>query len=187
MMPTYDPALTPTRNMGQIPELFRTWPGVRHNAHPAKSFAAWGRYAEFVVEGHSFDNALGEESPLARIYDLEGWILLLGVSYDCNTSFYLAQYRIAGWPRVEMASPVRERGERIWKRYCDLSRAFTIPTSDGRTPLEELGWHFDQEGHTLRGRVGSAEAILLPQRACVDFTARWFEERRAEIGLTGHA
>lgn len=42
---------------------------------------------------HSLDDALGEGSPLARVYDLDGQVLLLGVGHDNNTSLHLAEYR----------------------------------------------------------------------------------------------
>jgi aminoglycoside 3-N-acetyltransferase len=35
----------------------------------------------------------GEASPLARLYDLDAWVLLLGVGYQRNTCFHLAEYR----------------------------------------------------------------------------------------------
>jgi len=36
---------------------------------------------------------LGNESPLAKIYDLDGYVLLLGVDHDKNTSLHLAEVR----------------------------------------------------------------------------------------------
>jgi aminoglycoside 3-N-acetyltransferase len=77
-MPAYDRALTPTFRMGVIPETFRKQTGVQRSANPDASFAAWGKHAQRIIADHALFPLFGERSPLARVYELEGWVLLLG-------------------------------------------------------------------------------------------------------------
>lgn len=109
-MPPYDPEFTPTRGMGVLPELFRTQATVLRSTHPHLSSAAWGTEALSVVADHSLECGLGEGSPLARIYDRDGWVLLLGVGYDKNTSFHLGESRI----RFERVRRVLRADSRRW-------------------------------------------------------------------------
>ena len=51
--PGYNPLTTPTRGMGVVPELFRTWPGAVRSAHPAFSLAALGPHAQYLVADHA--------------------------------------------------------------------------------------------------------------------------------------
>ena len=88
--PAYDKRITPTNTMGAVAEMFRSWPGAIRSDHPARSVAAWGKNAEYLVEKHDLSNIFGDGSPVGKLYDLDGYVLLIGVGYDKNTSLHLA-------------------------------------------------------------------------------------------------
>ncbi len=113
-LPAYDPHVTPAFWMGKVADTFRTFPGVFRSDHPKLSLAAWGNDARKMVEGHGLAFGLGEDSPLAKLYDRYAHVLLLGVGYESNTSFHLAEYRVPGGKVIE------ERGSGDGRGKADL-------------------------------------------------------------------
>ncbi len=86
----FDPRRTPCLGMGVVAEMFWQMPGVLRSDSP-HAFAAIGPDAGRITADHPLDVPHGLDSPVGRVYDLDGQILLLGVGHDANTTIHLAE------------------------------------------------------------------------------------------------
>lgn len=170
--PAYQKDITPTNTMGAVAEMFRRWPGTLRSNHPARSVAANGKYAEYLTADHDLSNIFGEGSPIGKLYDLDSFVLLIGVGYDKNTSLHLADVR-ANYPGKHNAaeySAVMENGQRVWKRYDTLY-------VDGED-FDEIGKAFESAHPVQKVLLGNGTLRLMRQRELVDFAVEWIEHNR---------
>ncbi|MFI6061177.1 aminoglycoside N(3)-acetyltransferase [Streptomyces sp. NPDC051286] len=166
-MPPFDPATTAAPSMGRLAETVRLTPGAARSSHPQTSFAALGPLADKLVAHHRPDCHLGEESPLACLYDVRAQVLLLGTGFDSCTAFHLGEYRVPTPPRRTYRCVVTTRGRHHWWEYEDVA----LDDSD----FAALGAEFTRtdNGAAVRtGPVGSATAHLFDFTDAVDFATR---------------
>jgi aminoglycoside 3-N-acetyltransferase len=173
-MPAWRADLSPTRGVGSIPEVFRSMTGVKRSEHPQVSFSAYGPQADFITSGHRLDSDLGEGSPLARLYELDAGILLLGTGYDTCTSLHLAEHR-ASWPgkcTVRQGAPIMKDGKRQWVWFdC-------VDTDTDDFAACGADFQRDRPEAIAPGLVGLAECRLVSLRTLVDYAVPWFAEHR---------
>ena len=170
--PAYDKNITPTNTMGAVAEMFRSWPGSLRSDHPARSVAAWGKNAKYLTQNHDLSNIFGEGSPIAKLYELDGYVLLIGVDYDKNTSIHLADVR-AEYPGKHMtkeSSAIMENGKRVWKTYETL---FVVGED-----FIDIGKAFELECEVKKVSLGNGTITMMRQRDIVDFAVKWIEKNR---------
>ena len=95
-------ATTPS-DVGLISETFRKQQGVLRSDQETHSVCACGVNAQFLTEGHKTgkprigvfgDYAFGHHSPWQKLYDLDGKVVMLGVTLVYNTMKHLAEYML---------------------------------------------------------------------------------------------
>ena len=170
--PAYNKDITPSNTMGAVAEMFRKWPGVVRSDHPARSVAAWGKNADFLVKDHDISNIFGKDSPLDKLYKLDGNVLLIGVGYDKNTSIHLAD-ALAEYPNKRNtleSSAIMVNGKREWVTYETLF-------VDGED-FEDIGEDFEKKYRVNHKVVGNGQIKFMSQRDIVDFSVNWIEKNR---------
>ena len=93
--------------------------GVVRSNHPLYSFAAWGKYAKVICRRHPLHFALNEESPLGRISDLNGYVVLLGSVFEQAVIHALAKYRSRFLPVCVRRLPLQKNTSLFWKDVLD--------------------------------------------------------------------
>jgi aminoglycoside 3-N-acetyltransferase len=170
-MPAFDRDTTPS-GMGAVSEALRATHGAVRSAHPQISFAAIGPDAAYLMADHRLDCHLGENSPLAKLYEMGARVLMIGVGYRACSAFHLAEYRYTAPPPSQTYScAVLVNGQREWIDYLDA-------VLDDRD-FDEIGRSLDGEDSVAIGYVGNAGSRLIPLVQAVESAKDWMARHRA--------
>jgi aminoglycoside N3'-acetyltransferase len=155
----FDTRLTPAAaDLGVVAETFRRLPGVLRSDH-CQAFAALGPQAAAITADPLPLPPCIPESPVGRVHERDGQVLLLGVGHDANTTLHLAEL-LAGVPyRVPRHCTVLRDGRPVRVEYGENDHCCA------RFALLDL-W-LRARGLQREGRVGHGRARLARARDIV--------------------
>ncbi len=159
LIPLFDVDSTPADPhwIGAFPEVVRRQPDACRSNHPIVSFAAIGANAQFLTKRVPFHYPLGSDSPLARLHQVDGYVLLIGVSHSTNSSVHLAEVW-AESPYVHRSVTLKT-GRDAWTVMKGSPEC-----SEGFGKLEAL---LRQSRVLRQSYIGNAPSQFMRQRALV--------------------
>jgi aminoglycoside N3'-acetyltransferase len=124
------------------------------------AFAAIGPKAQEITAPHPVDVPHGLDSPVGRVYEMDGQVLLLGVGHDADTTVHLAENLAGVRYGINHHAMVLSGGEPVRIEYQEVDHCCAnFALLDG--------W-LDAAGQQLRGLVGHGEARLARSRDIVE-------------------
>ena len=180
-LPAFDPYLTPVHGLGRIPEYFRALHNTRRSLHPLYSMAAWGKHADWICETRTYDMPFGEDSPLDKLYQLDGKVLFLGTGFDNCTAIHYAESTI-GRPLIREAAPVgktdtdQREASAEWITYGNVDL-------DKYDDFTEFGHHFmDTDSSAIRSiELNGARILTFPIRTLVSRAREYYKNKDREM------
>ena len=167
-MPAFHRKESDVADYEDLAENFRRREGVVISSHPARAFAAWGRYAKFLCNHQSLHFCLSEESATARMVELKASVLLLGTGYESCTCMHLAEYRSDVRPIILQGAAIEQKGVRTWKQYLDIA------LDSSEFPL--IGQLMEKNHLITEFQMGEGKCRLFEAETAVNAAERYFRQ-----------
>jgi aminoglycoside 3-N-acetyltransferase len=176
--PYFDPDKSSAcKSYGVLAEIIRKWPGASRSHNPGASITAIGKKADWFCFDHPINYGYGENTPLARLVEVKGKVLLLGSDLDQVTLLHYAEDR------------AQLRSKRVVRHQYQIMingalRSVQAEEFDTGSPVlaemperyfEQITQVFIGRGVASIGTVGQAQSYLLPAGELVEFAIEKME------------
>lgn len=181
--PAFDPAKARAdRSYGILPELLRTWPGARRSGNPGASVAAVGARAEWICRDHPLDYGYGPGSPLAKLVEAEGRVLLLGSPLETVTLLHFSEHtaRLRDKRVIRYREKLVREGRPEWVVIEEFDTADPVVEAAPDDHFDRLVRAYVEAHDVSRGKVGDAWCHLFEAPSLHRFGVAWLEERWGE-------
>jgi aminoglycoside 3-N-acetyltransferase len=171
--PYFDISKTPGRT-GALTEIFRQQPGTLRSLHPTHSVLARGlRASEFLVD-HRKTLTFGIGSPIDRLMQAGGYVLLVGVSQLANSSIHVGESyagarKFFGEDGPPPVAKILMSDGKIEEHQLDCSATCSMAFNSIEYPLRRNGFVSDLT-------FGQALCFLMKGKDVIDTTVQLLRE-----------
>lgn len=178
-VPVFDPRIAQASRLnGILPETLRKWPGAFRSGHPDAGVAAVGARAAWITGEHPFRFGYGEGSPLERVVEGHGKVLMLGAPLDTITLLHYAEHkaRIPDKRMVRYRRLMPSSSGPQWVEFEEFDTSEPVNEQLPENCFEQIALAHLAAGYGTCAKVGAATSFLFDARELVRFAIRWLEE-----------
>ena len=176
--PAFDPLKARAdRSCGILPEFLRTWPGAVRSENPGASMAAVGARAEWICADHPLDYGYGPGSPLAKLVEAHGRVLLLGSPLENVTLLHFAEHvaRLPDKRVIRYREKMLRDGEPEWVEMEEFDTADPVVAAAPADHFHRLMSAYVERERIRVDAVGNANAYLFDAEPLHAFAVEWLE------------
>ena len=158
--------------MGALTEVVRMDPRAKRVFHPFYSFAVLGKHAE-MLGSLRYKSAYERNSVFGKLRDLDGKIMVIGLSYNNSMTFFHHIEQMEGVDYRFLKQFTGEVTDENGNTYTDTFEMLVRDIDKGvMTMVDPMGALMEQAGVIKSARIGEADVKLMKANDVYEFTAR---------------
>ncbi len=167
----WDVRTTPSK-MGVLTELVRLDPRAKRVFHPFYSFAILGKHAD-MLGALKYKSAYERNSVFGKLRDLDGKIMVIGLSYTNSMTFFHHIEQMEGVDYRFLKQFTGEVTDENGNTYTDTFEMLVRDIDKGViTEVDPMGALMEQAGIVKIRKIGEADVKLMKANEVYEFTAR---------------
>src|SRR5690606_25720040 len=132
---------------------------------------------EWFTAGHALDYGYGPQSPLGKLVEARGKVLMLGAPLDTMTLLHHAEH-LADFPNkqvIRYEAPLLVDGVATWRWFEEFDTG-NVPAGMTDDYFATIVEAYLASGRGKRGMIGEATSVLVDAADIVPFVVGWMEE-----------
>ncbi len=177
-VPYFDPQKSPaSTDHGVLAEVIRTWPGAVRSLNPGASMVTIGNHAQWFCQDHPLNFGYGANTPLSKLVDVGGKVLLLGSDFNNVTLLHYAEHcaKLPNKRIIRRLDKVLSEGRVIDLEVEEFDTSKLVVSAMPDDYFAQITQQFINEGHAQTGKVGYASSVLLPAQEFVFYAVNKME------------
>ncbi|MEZ0169234.1 aminoglycoside 3-N-acetyltransferase [Microvirga sp. TS319] len=184
-IPPFDPAASRAiRDNGVLAEFIRTTPGARRSGNPGASVAAIGARSDWLTVAHPLNYGYGEGSPLAKLVEVGGKVLMVGAPPNTMTLLHHAEH-LARLPNKRLRRyevPFATAMGVEWRLLEEFDTSQPVAPGLDDEAFALIVRDFLASGMGAQGLIGEAKSVLVDAGPVCAFAVAWLERHAGGVG-----